>query len=376
MAAKMKQSNHRWKTVFLLKALVFSAVVVAVCVDATAPVSAQSQESVESKVRLQNRATPVRLMSLRIENQIVVQRRFLGRVEARQSADIAFAFSGTIDSIPVREGERVRKGEVLASVNTDSLVLQRESLAASLSAAQSQLDTATADAERLRRLVSRGAAAASRLEDAVSQTDTLASRLIEVQSTVEQTELQLRKSRLIAPFDGIVGARGANLGETVAPGQSIVSIYEGGRADFRVGLPTTLRPDSLMNTRIRVSGQEYEVRLRAIRPDIDFRTNTRIAIFEVLTQDLVSFGLSATLIGEVSEPLRGAWVPVDAMRPSAQGYWIVLAVDEDMIARRVAVEVQHLRGDQAYVIGAFDSGTRIISGGAHKVVPGQTVRAK
>jgi len=47
-----------------------------------------------------------------------------------------------------------------------------------------------------------------------------------------------------------------------------------------------------------------------------------------------------------------------------------------MIARHVAVEVEHLRGDQAFVSGAFETGTRIISAGAHKVVPGQSVRVE
>lgn len=322
----------------------------------------------------ENLATPVGLMTLEVEDEIVVERRFLGRIEAQQSADLAFGLAGTIDLMAVREGKRVQQGALLARVNTDAFVVQLETLRDSLEVAQSQLDIASASAARVQRLVNRNAAPSSRLTEAEADVQFRESQVIDLNGAVSELELRIAQSELVAPFDGIVGLRAASQGETVAPGQTVISIYRGGRPDFRVGIPSTLSPDTLGNTRIRVNGEEYPVRLRAVRPDIDFRTNTQIAIFEVMNSDLTSFGLSATLVGEVVVPLRGAWVPVDAMRPSAQGYWIVLAVGEDMIARRVAVEVLHLRDDAAYVTGVFETGTQIISVGAHKVVPGQAVR--
>lgn len=321
-------------------------------------------------------ATPVRLMTLEIADQITVERRFLGRIEARQAADLAFGFGGTIDRITVQEGARFQESDVLASVNVDALKVRLEALRKRLGAARSQLEIATAEIERVRRLVSRNATPSNRLTEAEIEIQLRVSDVIELEGAVKEIELQIRKSRLIAPFDGIVGARGANLGETVSPGQTVVSIYEDGSTDFRVGLPTTLSPASLTDTRIRINGREFPVKLRAVRPDIDLRTNTQIAIFEVLTSEPIRFGLSAVLIGDVVVPVRGAWVPLDAMRPSAQGFWIVLGVDDKKVARRIAIEVLHFRDDAAFVTGAFEDGARIISVGAHKVVPGQAVQAE
>lgn len=336
--------------------------------------SAQATDATTAEAdRLQALATPVATITLQMEDTISVERRFLGRLEARQSADIGFEFGGIIDTIPVREGDRVQKDHVLATLVDDALLVERVALSASLSAAQTQYDFTEAEAERVRQLVARGAAQSARLDQIESERDTLAARLVEVESHVNQVDLRLRAARVTAPFDGIIGARSASLGETVAAGQPVVTIFDSGAADFRVGLPTSLDPADLRNTRITIGDADYTVTLNAVRPDIDYRTNTRTAIFGVEADALVSFGLSAVMTGEVSLPMRGAWVPVDAMRPSSEGYWIILEVDDDMIANRVAIEVQHLRDDMAFVIGAFDTGTRIVSAGAHKVVPGQTV---
>lgn len=337
--------------------------------------STSAQEAVDDDA-LQELATPVRLITLEIEEAVLVQRQFLGRLEARQSTDVAFEFGGSINSIAVREGERVKKGDTLASLRTDSLVVERAGLQAILSGVQSQFDFIQEEFDRISNLVQRGAVPARRLNEIKLERNTLESRLLEVESGVEQLDLRVRKSEIVAPFDGIVGAMGANLGETVGAGQSIATVYESGGADLRVGLPTSLDPSELLSPQVKLNDRMYDVSLKAIRPDIDFRTNTRVAIFSVDAEDLSSFGLSATLSGDVSLPVRGAWVPLEAMRPSAQGYWIVLAVNEAMVAERVAIEIQYLRTDEAYVIGAFETGTQIIGAGAHKVVPGQTVRAE
>jgi len=263
-------------------------------------------ETVEEESEPETLATPVSLIQLQMEDAILVERRFLGRLEARQSADIGFEFGGKIASISVREGDRVKEGDAFASLIVDTLLVERAALQASLDAVQTQFNFAQAEAERIERLVSSGATQSSRLDQIEAERDTLASRLVEVESTVEQVDLRLQKSQLTAPFDGIIGASSANLGETVAAGQPIVSIFESGGADFRVGLPTSLDPMELRNPRIVVDEIEYRVSLKAVRPDIDFRTNTRTAIFEVKTTDLVSFGLSATLTGDVSLPLTQA----------------------------------------------------------------------
>ncbi|TVP73079.1 MAG: efflux RND transporter periplasmic adaptor subunit [Rhodobacteraceae bacterium] len=320
--------------------------------------------------------TPVALLELRIEDGILIERQFLGRLEALQSADLSFDQDGVIDAVFLREGDMVAAGDRIARLTAEALDLERQALSASLSSAQSRFQLLQAEEERLQRLVAIGASPSNTLDRVSSERLGLASEMVELESALARLDLRRRNAELIAPFDGVIGALRARQGETVSAGQPMVSLFERGGAQFRVALHADFDATTLVDPHLQLRSGRSPVKLARQRPDVDPRTNMRIAIFTTDEADLTSFGATAMLIGQEPLALRGAWVPVEAMRASAEGFWIVLAVDDDMIAQRVAVEVLHLRGDQAFVSGVFETGTRIIGPGAHKVVAGQRVRAE
>lgn len=330
----------------------------------------------QSLASVSGQAVPVGLMTLKVEDQIFVNRQFLGRLEASQTAELGFEFGGIIAQIAVREGDIVRKGDVLARLSRDALVLERQAVAANLQSVQNRHALALAEITRLERLVARGAAPSNSLDRARAESFALAAAIAEAEGALARLDLRLRDTDLTAPFDAIVGATRATLGEAVAAGQPVISVFERGRANFRVGLPMSLDPAALQNPRLEVNGQIYPLTLAALRPDIDLRSNTRIALFAVEAEEITGFGQTASLLAELPLRQRGAWVPVDAMRPGSEGYWTLLAVTETRVAEPIAIEVRHLRGDMAFVSGLFEEGTQVISIGAHKIVPGQTVRAE
>jgi RND family efflux transporter MFP subunit len=322
------------------------------------------------------RAAPVGVMALKIEEEILINRQFLGRLEANQTAELGFEFGGIIAEMSVREGDIVRGGDVLAQLTQDALVLERQSVAANLESLQSRHALVRAEITRLERLVGRGAAPSNSLDRARAEALALGASIADAEGGLAQLDLRLRNAVLTAPFDAIVGATRATLGEAVGAGQPIISLFERGRANFRVGLPMSLHPAALQNPRLDINGQNFPLTLSALRPDIDIRSNTRIALFAVAADDVTGFGQTATLMADLPLRQRGAWVPVDAMRPAAEGFWTLLSITDDMVAEPIAIDVRHLRGDMAFVSGLFEEGTKVISVGAHKIVPGQTVRAE
>ena len=316
----------------------------------------------------------VGLLTLTVETQVEVERRFVGRIEAVQSAVMAFEFGGTVDAILVEEGGKVTAGQPLARLSRAALMAERVALEARIAAIRDRLDYATATADRLDRLASSGAASASARDQARMEQVALQSSLTEAEAGMEQLELRLKAAILTAPFDGVVGAQTARVGETVAAGQPVLSLYSDEGAHFRVGFPVAVDPADLREARVDFDGTSHPARLVALRPDVDPRTNTRTAIYAVASDTLPGFGQNATLRAVAAQPATGAWVPVDAMRPDDDGFWSLLTVGPDMVVRPLAVEVLHLRGDRAFVTGAFETGVRIVGRGAHKVVPGQVVR--
>ncbi len=317
-----------------------------------------------------------RLINLEIVDGIAIERRFPGRIEAQDAVNASFEFEGRIEAVFVREGEAVRAGDPLAQLRTERLQLDRAGILSNLSSLTEQLGFAEQEEQRIARLVRSGAVAANQLERVRTQRFALTSELSSAQNALAQMDLRLSDATLLSPVDGVVGALMVSQEEVVQAGQPIFSLFTDGLPKFRVGLPANLDFAELQNVFLERQDQTYPVTLLSIRPDIDPRTNTRSAIFRVDANADFGLGTSALLTAQTPLLISGAWVPVDALRASPEGAWMVLAVGDNMVAQRLDVTVQHMRGDQAFVTGAFQNGTRIVGEGAHKVVAGQTLRGK
>lgn len=320
---------------------------------------------------------PVVTMTLRLVDEIRVERRFPGRIEAPRQTAIGFEVGGRVRTVTVREGERVVRGAELARLDTEGIALEREGLVARVTSLRDQAALALREVERLERLVSRGSAPANSLDRARTEAKAAAAALAEAEAELAGADLRLRQASLLAPEDGVVGAVLVRPDETVAAGQPLLSIFQDGPGQLRVSLPPDLDPAAFLEPRLEIAGQTYPVALLSARPDIDPATNSRSALFvlprgpEAATAAALMPGQTGQLVAKVAQRMRGAWVPIEALRPNPEGTWMLVGVSADQLAERIDVEVLHLSGPEALVAGAFGDGDRVVAGGVHKIVPGQ-----
>ncbi len=323
------------------------------------------------------RGEPVATMTLVILDQIQIYRSFPGRIEAPRKTEIGFQINGLLAEIAVQEGDPVSKGDVLARLDAEAIEVELKGLRGSLAGLQAQNRLALQDVKRLERLVASGSAPAKSLEQARASEISTRTALSEAEAAVAGADLRLRQTELRAPADGYAGAVLARRDETLAAGQALVSIFENGANRLRVALPPNLDPTVLRNARLDVNGQEVPVTLASVRPDIDPASNSRSAVFAVEDQPpgtpgpTLLPGQTGKLVAAVTQPMRGAWVPLDALRPNPEGTWMLIGLSKESIAERIDVEVQYMRKDEAFVSGGFAGGQRVVAAGIHKVVPGQ-----
>ncbi|MEJ2310219.1 MAG: efflux RND transporter periplasmic adaptor subunit [Gammaproteobacteria bacterium] len=154
-----------------------------------------------------------------------------GTVKACLRAKLSPGIGGQIAKLEVRRGDMVEKDDLLVELwNMDlqaQVQLARSELRASESRAQAaclQADNAAREAQRLKSIQSRGAASEEQVENAVTQAEALAADCKAAEATVEVAksrialaEAQLEKTRLRAPFDGVVGEIQGELNEYVTP---------------------------------------------------------------------------------------------------------------------------------------------------------------
>ncbi len=149
---------------------------------------------------------------------------FLARMEAVDSAAISSKLSGRILEMPVRESDRVGRGDLLVRLDDRELRATRQSLQAQLAAAQEELDYSRTLVERDQALYSAGGLALEKLQ--ASQVALARSRATvrDLQEKIRSLDSQLSYLNLIAPYDGIVGTVSLRPGDLASPGRPILTL--------------------------------------------------------------------------------------------------------------------------------------------------------
>lgn len=299
-------------------------------------------------------------------------RQFLGQVEAGADAVLSFELGGRLADFTPEEGDSIEKGTVIGRLGTDLLEAEAARLRASRNATAAQLTFAETRLTRATELRGEGFSSQESLDQARATRDELQSRIDEVAAALKTVEINLEKSVLRAPFSGRVGSTSVENGETLSAGQPVLMLIETTAPTVRVGLPLSVKQENLASVEILIDGVPYKATLKQLRPDIDPVTRTRTALFSVAMTDAPAFGQTAILNIQTQVPVRGAWVPMDALQQGSGSIWTVLVVEENTV-RTAAVEVLHIQSDRAFVRGSFAEDAAMIRTGAHRVVPGQQV---
>jgi RND family efflux transporter MFP subunit len=318
-----------------------------------------------------------------------MRRVFTGRVEANRTSGLGFERAGLLREVLVREGDPVKAGQVVARLDTALLQARRKELEAALNNAKAASSLAASTLRRFQESVDDGAVTRQALDESREGAQAAEAGVDLALARIESVDLDITKSELRAPFDGIVTDRLADEGRVLGAGTPVLSLQESTIPEVRIGVPgvlaDTLRPGTEYDLSWR--GRALTSRLRAVLPVRSSDTRTLDTIF---VPDDPPAGLRAGELVEIQlsqwieEP--GLWLPLSALTEGARGLWQAYVAEpltagipgEPVADHRVAprpLEVLYQEGDQVFVRGSLGSGDRVVRSGLHRVVPGQRVRA-
>jgi RND family efflux transporter MFP subunit len=293
--------------------------------------------------------------------------RAAGVVAAADEWDLSFKVGGLVASVLVREGEPLRRGQALAT-------LEPTELTAAAQQAREALAKAERDLERARQLSAAAAVPAAALEDAAT-----AAALARAQ--VDAAEFNLRRATIIAPDDGWVDRRLAEPGEIVGAGRPILHV-SGSTRGFVVraavtdrdvlgvaaGDPATFVLDA--RPRERLTGRVAEIARSAARGTGTFEVEIR------LEASRAARGLLAGLTGrvEIARTVETpAVVPLAAVQ-EGDGEAGAVFVVEGGRARRVPIRIAFLREDRVALAADLAGVERVVTDGATRLSDGARVR--
>ncbi|WP_418318821.1 efflux RND transporter periplasmic adaptor subunit [Piscinibacter sakaiensis] len=177
-----------------------------------------------------------------------------GSVQPGRRADLRAEVPSVVTAVLKDNGQPVRAGELLMRLDETSLRENLRSAEAAARAAEQALTQAERQLQRLRTLQQQGMATAQALDDAGIRRNNASSDLAAARSRVVAARQQLQKTRIVAPFDGVVSERKASVGDTAQVGKELVKVIDPASMRFE-GLVSADRLDELK------VGQSVEFRI-------------------------------------------------------------------------------------------------------------------
>ncbi|MFS8149145.1 efflux RND transporter periplasmic adaptor subunit [Vreelandella titanicae] len=344
--------------------------------------SLSSQHSSAQQARQQgadNALLQVSTKALEQAEQLQRDVRLTGRVVARQSVSLAFEPAGRVSAVSADRGDAVAQGDVLATLDTRRLESRLAEVAARSEEARASLALAQRQEEREAQLNQNNFASRTALDQARTDRLTLQARLAALAAERDSLTVDLDDSTLKAPFGGRVIERHVSVGSLVSSGTTAFDLIDVEQLEAHLGLPAALAamftPGEAVE--LMVNGKEVSGKVRARLPQVDSDSRTQTLVVSLETPDHAVPGDLAELRYKITEPANGYWVPLDSLQAADRGLWNVLVAEplenDHYRVAQASVELLHSEGDQAFVRGTLASGMRLITGGTHRITPGQQV---
>ena len=306
---------------------------------------------------------------------------FLGLIRARRSTDVGFEVPGLLAELLVTEGSAVSAGDTLGHLDTSRLRTRRSAAAANLQRVRSELELARLKSQRQKDLSVSGAVSKEAYDETRLTAQALTAQLAAVSADLDGIDIELIKSELTAPYNGVVAARYVNQGAVVSAGTVVVRLVASEGREAHIGVAVEhaallLAGDSY---NLKLRDQTVPARLRSVRPDVDPATLTTTAVFELPTGINALDGEPVSLLLSETVTATGGWLPVSALIEGERGIWNVYRLvqgEGKSVTAREIVEVLEIRGGQVFVRGTLADGEYVISDGLHRIAAGTPVIAK
>ncbi|MDX8476974.1 efflux RND transporter periplasmic adaptor subunit [Mesorhizobium sp. VK24D] len=319
------------------------------------------------------------VLSMVVEPKSVETFGFAGMVEPQYSADLAFRLLGRVVSRDVKVGDIVSKGTTIAALDPTALELAVQASKADLSNAQAQFANASASEERQRALLA-SANTSQAVYDAAQQARQAAAAGVErANAGLAKSQEQLGYARLFSDFDGVVTAVGAEVGQTVSPGQTVVTVARTDPREAVVDIPDQLTGDLAVGTPFQIILQSLpsittEARLREIAPQAEGSTRTR-RVRLTLTDPPQAFRLGSTITAtRMTKVAPTITLPMSALleKNGSEKVWIVDPQTSSVSTREIKIASKS--GGTFTVADGLEAGMRVVTAGVHSLSEGQKVR--
>jgi len=302
-----------------------------------------------------------------------------GVIAAREEIHIVAEVGGVrLTQVHVDVGDRVQKGQRIAQLDDVELRSQEAELMAEVTKARSVWRNAASQLERSQKLDADAALSQQDLDLLGMQVERAKAELDAASARLELKRIQIQRTRIVAPYGGIVSARSAALGAVTSSGQELFRVLRDNRLEWRAELTAAQLSQVRAGQRVALTlpdGTESLGRVRQVAPTIDSRSRMGLAYVDIESGHQARAGMYAA--GRVHIGMTDAMVlPASAImvRDGRTSVARIQRVDGAPRVSMVAATVGRRQGRLIEVLDALRPGDEVVLSGAGLLSDGDQVR--
>lgn len=288
----------------------------------------------------------------------------VGTIEAIEEITVVSEINATVVDIPFTEGSQISKGELIAQLDDSQL-------AAEVLSAEALYSQSLATYNRVKKVVEQKAGTPQDLDDALAS-------LKVSEANLKLAQARLDKTRIVAPFNGMIGSRRVSVGSFVSTGEAITELANLNEIRINFSAPERFLAELKRGSEVVVyspvyPGHEVKGRIIAIEPIIDSDTRTARIVAKVQNPgQKFRPGMSANVSVILSQRPEALTIPTEAVFANGnQSFVYIVNADSTVAPAPVTLGLQ--LSDIVEISSGLQQGMKIITAGHQKLFPGAKV---
>ncbi|MCA9064185.1 MAG: efflux RND transporter periplasmic adaptor subunit [Planctomycetaceae bacterium] len=286
-----------------------------------------------------------------------------GTIQPVHESAVASKLLARVTEVTVTAGESVTKDQILIQLDDADLQARLRQMQAALESAKTQRDRAVADFQRAEQLKEKKAIAASDFDALKSAAETMASSVTQAEEAVREAEVILERATVRAPMDGTVIDKRVDVGDTVSPGQILLTLFDPTHmqmvASVRETLALHLKPGQLLPARVDALNIDCEARISELVPEADVASRS----FTVKVTGPCMPGAYSGMFGRLFLPVAEdelLLIPSEAVSRVGQ-LTMCHVVENDTLHRRY-IRTGRIIDSDVEVLSGLSAGERVVVG--------------
>lgn len=288
----------------------------------------------------------------------------VGTIEAIEAITVVSEIDAAVKALPFEEGGFIRRGELIAQLDDSQLAAEVARTEALLAQSKSTYD-------RVKSIVEQKAGAPQDLDDA-------AAALKVAQANLDLAKARFAKTRIVAPFDGIIGARRVSVGKFLRVGDQITDLANIDEIRVSFSAPERFLSRLSRGATVTVSspafpGYQSEGEIIVIEPMIDPTTRSAGVVARVPNPERkFRPGMSANISAVLSERPDALTIPNEAVFGSGNQSF-VFVVKPDSTVTQTPVKLGTRLPEIVEVLEGLEAGMTVVRAGHQKLFEGSKV---